>query len=130
MSAGSSQFAQAYQRAQAETASPIQLVIMLYDGAIRFLSLAREKMDARDLEARHTYLLKAQRVIAELLSSLDREKGGEVAENLGRLYYFMLQELVEANLKDQPQPIDTVIGMLRELRSSWAEVEKQQKRSA
>lgn len=126
MAVTSTQQAQAYQRAQVETASPVQLVILLYDGALRFLSLARERMLDRDLEARHTYLLKAQRIIAELMSTLDREKGGEVAENLGRLYYFMIQQLVAANLNDQTQPIDTVSEMLRELRAGWAEVERQQ----
>jgi flagellar protein FliS len=130
MSAASSQFTQAYQRARAETANPVQLVLMLYDGAIRFLSVAREKMTTEELEARHTNLLKAQRIIAELLASLDKENGGEVAANLSRLYTFMLQELVEANLHDRSEPIETVIGMLRELRGAWAEVESQQKQEA
>jgi flagellar protein FliS len=122
------QLAHEYRRTQVETAPPTQLVVMLYDGAIRFLSLAREKMAARDLEARHTNLLKAQRIITELMSSLDREKGGEVAANLHRLYAFMLRQLVEANLRDRPQPIEDVLGMLRELRESWAEVDRAQQR--
>lgn len=124
-SASSSPLVRQYQRTQAETAAPLQLVIMLYDGAIRFLSLAREKMVVRDLEARHIYLLKAQRIIGELMGSLDRDKGGAVAENLHGLYAYMLQQLVEANLKDQLPPIDKVIEMLRDLRGTWAAVEEQ-----
>src|SRR5579871_6648781 len=108
------QNAERYRQSQVDTASPTQLVIMLYDGAIRFLSLARQKMGAGDLEARHRSLLNAQRIITELLSSLDMQQGGDVAVNLQRLYTFMLRQLVEANRYDRPQPIDTVIGMLRE----------------
>jgi flagellar protein FliS len=114
-----------YRQAQVETASPAQLLVMLYDGAIRFLSIAREKMESRDLESRHTNLIKAQKIIAELLSSLDMKRGGEVATNLQRVYTFMLQQLVEANLNDKIAPIDEVLGMLRELRESWADVAQQ-----
>jgi len=112
-----------YQRSQAQTASPLRLVLMLYDGAIRFLAVARDRMGARDIEGQHTHLVKAQRILAELLSSLDREHGGEVAANLHRLYLFMLQRLVQANLEDRQDLVDEVIRMLRELRESWAVVE-------
>lgn len=125
--APSYQNAAKYRQTQAETASPTQLVVMLYDGAIRFLCQAREKMGASDLEARHTLLLKSQKIIAELMSSLDMKQGGEVAANLQRLYGFMLQQLVEANLRDDPKPIEQVLTMLRELRASWAEVDRQQR---
>jgi len=114
-----------YRQAQVETATPAQLLVMLYDGAIRFLSIAREKMESRDLESRHTNLIKAQKIIAELLSSLDMKRGGEVAANLQRVYTFMLQQLVEANINDKVAPIDEVLGMLRELRESWADVAQQ-----
>lgn len=127
--APSYQNAAKYRQTQAETASPTQLVVMLYDGAIRFLCQAREKMGPDDLEARHTLLLKSQKIIAELMSSLDMKQGGEVAANLQRLYGYMLQQLVEANLRDDPKPIEQVITMLRELRASWAEVDRQQRQS-
>src|SRR5437870_2747704 len=119
------QQASRYRQTQAETASPIQLVVMLYDGAIRFLSVAREKMDLGDLEVRHNHILKAQRILGELLSTLDTKQGGEVAANLQRLYTYMIEQLVEANLNDKKEPIDLVIRMLRELRESWVELDKQ-----
>lgn len=116
-------FAQEYQRNRIETSSPVQLVVMLYDGAIRFLCLAKERMQAGDLEGRHSNLLKAQRIVGELISSLNRDKGGDLAANLQNLYAFMLKQLVEANLYDRHEPIDKVIGMMRELRESWAEID-------
>ena len=126
----SQQYAREYMRTQTETSSPTKLVVMLYDGAVRFLSLGREKMAVGDVEARHNYLVKAQRIIGELLSSLDFEKGGEIARNLQRIYTYMLQQLVEANLHDRVEPIDDVIKLLRELRESWAEIDRMQQESA
>src|SRR5579871_3825551 len=116
-----------YRQTQVDTASPTQLVVMLYDGAIRFLSLARQKMGPGDIEARNTLLLKAQRIITHLISSLDLEKGGDVAVNLQRLYTFMLLQIIEANVYDRAAPIDEVVGLLRELRESWVEVDLQYK---
>jgi flagellar protein FliS len=113
-----------YQRAQVETASPTRLIIMLYEGAIRFCQLALDAMVKQDLPVQHENLLKAQRIVAELLSSLNREKGGEVAENLARLYTHMLEQLVVANLHDEPEAVKTVQSMLRDLRASWVEVER------
>lgn len=123
------QFAAKYRQSQAQTASPTQLVVMLYDGAVRFLSLAREKMATGELEQRHIYLLKAQRILGELLASLDREKGGEVAENLSRIYLYMIQQLMEANMQDKAEPVNEVIELLLELRESWAQVDLLQKQT-
>jgi flagellar protein FliS len=124
--AASYQHAARYRQLQVETASPAQLLVMLYDGAIRFLTAALEKMASGELEPRHTNLIKAQKIITELLGSLNMKEGGEVSANLQRLYTYMLQQLVEANLHDQPRPIEEVVGMLRELRESWAAIAQQQ----
>ena len=123
--AASYQNAAKYRLAQVETASPAQLLVMLYDGAIRFLSQARDKMAAGDIESRHANLMKVQGIIAELLSSLDMKRGGAVAVNLQRVYAYMLRQLVEANLYDRSEPIDNVLVMLRDLRESWVEVAHQ-----
>jgi flagellar secretion chaperone FliS len=113
-----------YQQAQIETASPTRLIVLLYDGAIRFCSLALEAMQARNLEVQNTNLIKAQRILAELMGSLNREAGGEVAENLFRVYSHMLEQLVTGNLHDEPKPVESVLTMLRELRETWAEVDR------
>lgn len=123
--AASYRHAARYRQSQVETASPAQLLLMLYDGAIRFLTIAREKMATGEIEPRHTNLLKTQSIIAELLSSLNMRKGGDLAVNLQRVYTYMLQQLVEANLRDDPKPIDNVLTMLCDLRDSWAVVAQQ-----
>lgn len=113
-----------YQQTQIETASPTRLVVLLYDGAIRFCSLALEAMKARHLEEQHTNLIKAQRIVGELMGSLNRDVGGEVASNLFRVYTHMLGQLVQANLHDQPEYVVEVLAMLRDLRETWAEVDR------
>ena len=115
---------QQYQKSQVETASPTRLIIMLYEGAIRFCQIALDAMAVPDLLIQHENLLKAQRIVAELLGSLNREKGGEVAENLARLYTHMLEQLVVANLHDEPEAVKLVQSMLRDLWASWVEVER------
>lgn len=126
MSLGASyNLARGYRRTQAETARPTQLILMLYDGAIRFLTVARERLAAKDVEGRHTHMIKAQRIISSLDAALDMKKGGEVAVNLHRVYLYMYQQLVEANLRDQAEPIVEVISMLRDLRESWQAIDDQ-----
>jgi flagellar protein FliS len=113
-----------YRKAQIETATPAQLILMLYDGAIRFCTLGKEAMLAKRLEEQNTNLVKAQRIIGELTGSLNQEVGGEIARNLFSLYLYMLQELVKANLYANPEPIDMVVAQLSELRDSWREAER------
>jgi len=113
-----------YQRTQVETASPTRLVILLYDGAVRFCHLAQDAMRKGDLESQNTNLIKAQRIVSELLSSLNRDAGGEIASNLARIYAHLLEELVKANLYDQPEILDHAISMLNQMRASWVEIER------
>jgi flagellar protein FliS len=127
--ASSQKLAQQYLRTQVESARPTQLVVMLYDGAIRFLTIAKEKMQAREIEPKHIHILKAQKILSELLGSLDAENGGEVAANLRRLYAYMLNRTMEANVYDRTEPLDEVISMLRELRASWSELDQAQARA-
>jgi flagellar protein FliS len=107
-----------YQRTQTETASPGELIVLLYGGAIKFLTVARQRLDAGDLEASHRSLLRAQEIILELMISVDVSVG-PVAQSLFDLYEFMHRRLVEANVKKDGQLIDDVVGLLRELLPSW-----------
>jgi flagellar protein FliS len=107
-----------YQRNQTETASPGELIVLLYGGAIRFLTVARQRLDAGDLEGSHRNLLRAQEIILELMISVDVSVG-PVAQSLFDLYEFMHRRLVEANVKKDGQRIDDVVGLLRELLPSW-----------
>ncbi len=108
-----------YLETAVETASPARLIVMLYDGAIRFVNEASHAMRQRDYETQNTKLLRAQKILAELISSLDFDKGGEIAENLFRLYTYMYNQLVEANINDSVETLEHVTRLLSELREAW-----------
>src|SRR5262245_47469769 len=107
-----------YQRTQAETASPGELVVMLYKGAIKFLGSARQNLDVGDLEATNRQLLRAQEIILELMISVDVGVG-PVARNLFDLYEFMHRHLVQANIRKDERLIEEVEALLRELTPAW-----------
>lgn len=110
-----------YQKVRVETADRGALVLMLYEGALRFLGRGRKSLQKKDLEGAHNNLLRAQDIITELMASLDLERGGEIAVGLFRLYDYMYRLLLEANLKKDPQPLEQVEMMLFELRDTWKE---------
>ena len=109
----------AYQDNAVTTQSRGRLIVLLYEGAIKFMRLAIGELQAGDNEAKGQYLLKAQDIINELNAVLDMEAGGEIAVNLRKLYLFMNQRLSEANIKRDPQMIREVIGLMEELNHSW-----------
>lgn len=120
-------YARAYQAQAVLTASPGQLILMLYDGALRFLGHARDALQSTDENARrietiNTNLLKAQNIIAELQSCLNHEAGGDHAANLDRLYDYYLRRLLEANMRKKVEPVIEVEKLVRDLRDGWAEM--------
>lgn len=90
--------ARQYQQAQVQTVDRGQLLLMMFDGGDRFLTQAEQRLAGGDVPGFAQALSRAQAIIAELLSTLDHKKGGEVARNLDRLYRFMLDHLMEANI--------------------------------
>ncbi|MCB9553988.1 MAG: flagellar export chaperone FliS [Myxococcales bacterium] len=112
---------QRYRAVKIQTASPAQIMIMLYDGAIRFALIAKKKIDEKDYAAKGTYIGKVQAIISELMSSLDFSIAPELCTQLEQLYIFMMEQLTEANLNLQTDKIDTVVRLLRTLRDSWNE---------
>lgn len=116
---------QQYRKAAVNSASPLQLVIMLYDGAIRFMNQAKDAMEKRELERQNEACKRAQDIISELMSCLDLKQGGEIAQNLFALYTFTFDRIVQANIEDNPVLIDQSIQVLAELRESWATLEQQ-----
>ena len=113
---------QAYKQSSVLTAPPERLVVMLYDGALRFLARAAVAMREQGPVAAAQPIQRAQAIIEELLSTLDMEQGGEVAERLQAIYVFCLRELPDAQLKRDDVKIDQVAGLLRELRDAWAQI--------
>jgi flagellar protein FliS len=109
----------AYETVQTLTADPARLVVRLYDGAERFLRQALGALAAGEATRYAEAVARAHAIIAELSSSLDRERGGEVAANLSRLYAFMLRHLTEGLIKRSPTHIEEVLEPLRELRAGF-----------
>ena len=114
-----------YQRSQVETSSPGQLVILLYQGCLRFTQRGRLALEAQDFEASRTNLMRAQDIVAELMGGLNLEVG-EIAGNLLRLYEYMYQRLVIANVKREPAAALEVEEMVRSLLPAWEEAVRQQ----
>jgi flagellar protein FliS len=113
---------QVYRQTQTQTAAPGELVVMLYRGAIRFVTGASEAIERKDIVGAHNDLVKAQAIIAELNATLDVERGGQVAANLARIYDYLYRRLIEANLRKDAQPAREVQGLLRELLPAWTTV--------
>lgn len=113
--------AEEYKKNQIETATPEEILIMLYEGAIRFLMLAKKAHTTNDIEKYNKCLLKSQAIIREFMDSLDMEVGGEMAINLYRLYEYLHYRLVQANIKKDIAMIDEVLDHLRSLKSTWEE---------
>lgn len=112
----------AYLSTQVTTTTQADLLIMLYDGAIKYLMMAKEAIIRKDMKGKGQLLGKASDVINELQSSLNKEKGGEIAENLSRLYFYCNSRLLMANLKLDVEAIDQVVNILKGLRSAYAEI--------
>lgn len=110
-----------YKKNQIETATPEEILIMLYEGAIRFLLIAKKANAANDIEKSHKNIVKAQHIIREFMSSLDMDIGGEMAVNLMRLYEYLHYQLIQANIKKDMALIDEVVDHLRSLKATWEE---------
>ncbi len=117
-----------YQANAVQAATPVELIIMVYDECINSLTRAEHAFSIKGperIEQIGNHLLHAQDAITELSLSLDMEKGGEVAENLSRLYDFMTRHLVDANVKKDLKALQDVRQMMTELRDTWNQVSQQ-----
>ncbi len=113
--------AETYKKNQIETATPEEILIMLYEGAIRFLLVAKKADEEKNLEKYSKNIIKAQHIIQEFMNSLDLEIGGEMAVNLYRLYDYLHYRLVQGNIKRDIAMLDEVIDHLRKLKGTWEE---------
>jgi flagellar secretion chaperone FliS len=112
----------AYQAIQITTTDQGRLLLMLYEGCIKFLRQAKVGLENSDIVTFSTYLSKAQAIIAELMNTLDFENGGSIAKELERLYDFMLFHLTEANLQKDPSKIQKVIDLVDIIYSAFREI--------
>ena len=125
MSVYSPSRASAYKEQSILTATPGQLVVMLYDGCGRFLHQAAHAMRDGDVIVAGNRLSRAEAIIDELLTTLDLEQGGVIASRLQGIYVFALRHLMEARLERDAGKIDRVVELLGELRESWMEIAAQ-----
>ena len=115
----------AYRRTEAQSAPPLQLIVMLYDGALRYLSEARAAQATGNMRARNQALRRVNDIVAECHSSVDLERGGSVAVELDRLYSYISGRLLDVTVKRDATAIDEVHKLMTTLRGAWAEAATQ-----
>jgi len=117
---------QAYKKvsvdSQLSAASPHKIVQMLMAGAIERLIQGKAAMEAGNNPKKGERLGKALDIVISLRSCLSMDDGGDIAQNLDQLYEFMITQITEANHKNDPQPIDDVIEIIREIKSAWDQI--------
>jgi flagellar protein FliS len=111
----------AYHQGQISSANPVRIIVLLYEGAIRFTRQAMEKFD--EPATRGYALGRAHRIVSELLAALDHDAGGEIAANLDALYRFLLDEITCANVEGERKCLDGVVDVLSSLVGAWREIE-------
>ena len=125
--AGPRDYARVYRESSILTASPGQLVLMLFDGASRAMAIAhaafdRPKSDLRRIEVINRELLKAQAIFTELRGTLNHEAGGDYAKTMDPLYLYFKRRLIEANMRKQVEPLAEVEQLFGVVRDAWAEM--------
>ena len=119
------QMMQQYNRSRILTASPAELTLLLYDGAIKFCNLAIVAIEKKDIPAAHTNMVKVEKIIEEFRSTLNRDY--PVAEDFDRVYCYLLRRLQDANVKKDIDIINEILEHLRSMRDTWKQVMQQTK---
>lgn len=118
-----------YLETQVRTASPEELLILLFDGAVRFCEQAKVRIDEKDIEGSHNLLIRAQQIVLEVMTALDRDIGDEIYANLIGLYRFVYMRLVRANVTREKPLIDEAVEVLAHLRDTWRQAVDQARKS-
>ena len=114
--------AEAYKRQQIMTATPEALTLMLYNGALRFMSEGKEALEKKDYESANNSIIKAEKIITEFRVTLDFNY--EISHQLLPLYNYVYDCLVQANMNSDPQKVDDAYAVIIELRDAWAQAMK------
>ena len=109
-----------YRRTEIQSRTPLELIVLLYDGLLRFMSEAQVGLVQRDIPVRRRAMSRALAIVSELQSTLDMEAGGSIAQSLDALYAFVIERLTEASVKQDPRPLDEAIRIVTTLREGWA----------
>jgi flagellar secretion chaperone FliS len=108
-----------YLKTKVLTASPEELQLMLYDGAIRFCEQARVAVKNKEIENSYNLIVRAENILLELTNSMKDEIAPETCSNMRRLYIYCYEQLIEANIKKEIEPLDNTLKVLRHLRETW-----------
>ena len=122
-----SRFRKEYRYNEIATSSQGRLIIMMYEGAVKFVNLAIEGVDNKDLSKKGKYINKAHDIVNELSLALDMKKGGEVAQKLEALYQFILHQLTVANIKSDRKALESILKVLVPLLDAWTELSDKSK---
>ena len=114
-----------YQNSKILTASPAELTLMLYDGAIKFSNIAIAAMNEKDVQKAHINIIKVQKILEEFRATLDFKY--PVAKDFDNVYIYIQQRLLQANIKKEPAIMEEVLTHLRSMRETWAEVMRKSK---
>ena len=120
---------ESYKSNEISTMSQGKLIVMLYEGAIRFLNIATDNMTPRKYEIVNKNILKAQDILTELMTSLNLDEGGKIANDLLALYIYMKTRLLEANVQKNSTIINEVVKHLQDLKTAWEEIQKKESKS-
>jgi flagellar protein FliS len=114
-----------YEKTHITTANPMKLILLLYDGAITYLKKSVEYAENNDVKNKNIYANKARDIIVELNNAINVEVGGELAQSLRRLYFFMDRHLMQANWQNEVRGLNEVIHLLSNLRGAWQDAYEQ-----
>ncbi|APJ04209.1 flagellar export chaperone FliS [Silvanigrella aquatica] len=112
----------AYQSTNVTTATPEKVLLMLYEGCIKFIRIARVKMQEKKIAEKGKNISKALAIVAELINTLDHEVGGQLSMDLENLYMFIMDKLIEANINNKMEDLDTSEKILLTLYDAWRDV--------
>lgn len=112
----------AYRKTEVQSRTPLELVVMLYDGALRFIGVAKDAIHRGDIRGRSEAISRALAIVSELQSTLDVERGGEMAASLDDMYRYVTQRLVQSTIKNDAEPLEEVKRLLETLRDGWQQI--------
>lgn len=115
---------QTYQRNKFETASPHKLILMLYEGLLRFGNQTIYMIEENNIASTNSSIQKMQDILYELITVLNIEQGGEIAKNLKNLYLYMIEQLVQANVAKDTDKVKEVMSLITDIKTAWEEIGK------
>ena len=110
-----------YQKTQVTSSNPEKILIMLYDGAINFTKIALDKMNKGDRAGKGKYIGNAQAIVAELMNTLNHDTAPVIAKDLERLYIYIIDEYIAANINNAPKHLEHVVRILTMMRDTWVD---------